>query len=76
MPSNRSAASTPPPAYQPVLVLEEQDHEERFTLPAADQLHNCLAEFAAAVRRGDTGGVEEDDRRRAVVAGTWTWSTW
>ncbi|WP_393071873.1 Gfo/Idh/MocA family protein [Streptomyces sp. LN704] len=62
-------AFTPPPAYQPVLVLEEQDHEERFTLPAADQLHNCLAEFAAAVRRGDTGGAEEADRRRAVVAG-------
>lgn len=63
-------AFTPPPAYQPVLVLEEQDHEERFTLPAADQLHNCLTEFAAAVRRGDAGGsAEEDGRRRAAVAG-------
>ncbi|MFF4402715.1 Gfo/Idh/MocA family protein [Streptomyces sp. NPDC001480] len=63
-------AFTPPPAHQPVLVLEEQDHEERFTLPAADQLHNCLADFAAAVRRGDAGGsAEEAERRRAAVAG-------
>ncbi|WP_202918559.1 Gfo/Idh/MocA family protein [Streptomyces cavernae] len=49
-------AFTPQPAHQPVLVLEEQDHEERFTLPAADQLRSCLAEFAAAVRRGEAGG--------------------
>lgn len=63
-------AFTPPPAHQPVLVLEEQDHEERFTLPAADQLHRCLAEFAAAVRRGDAGSSpEEAEKRRSAVAG-------
>ncbi|MDO0924402.1 Gfo/Idh/MocA family oxidoreductase [Streptomyces sp. TG1A-8] len=45
-------AFTPPPAHRPEVVLEEQDHEERFTLPAADQLASCLAGFADAVRRG------------------------
>lgn len=62
-------AFTPPPAHQPVLVLEEQDHEERFTLPPADQLRTCLAEFAAAVRRGGAGSsAEEAEKRRSAVA--------
>ncbi|MHB9864455.1 Gfo/Idh/MocA family protein [Streptomyces sp. YIM S03343] len=63
-------AFTPPPAFQPVLVLEEQDHEERFTLPAADQLRGCLASFAAAVRQGDArGSAAEAEARRSAVAG-------
>ncbi|MEU6540505.1 Gfo/Idh/MocA family oxidoreductase [Streptomyces sp. NPDC047000] len=63
-------AFTPPPAFQPVLVLEEQDHEERFTLPAADQLRGCLTSFAAAVRRGDAGsGAAEAAARESAVAG-------
>ncbi|MEU3984640.1 Gfo/Idh/MocA family oxidoreductase [Streptomyces sp. NPDC026672] len=60
-------AFTPPPAHQPVLVLEEQDHEERFTLPAADQLRTCLAQFAAAVRQGEAGGREAEVRADAVA---------
>ncbi|MEU2982454.1 Gfo/Idh/MocA family protein [Streptomyces hirsutus] len=50
-------AFTPPPAHQPLLVLEEQDREERLTLPAADQLMLLLEEFADAVRTG--GGSAE-----------------
>ncbi|WP_244328898.1 Gfo/Idh/MocA family protein [Streptomyces marokkonensis] len=45
-------AFTPPPTHQPLLVLEEQDREERLTLPAADQLRLLLEEFADAVHRG------------------------
>ncbi|WP_435612302.1 Gfo/Idh/MocA family protein [Streptomyces sp. bgisy159] len=45
-------AFTPPPAHQPLLILEEQDREERLTLPAADQLMLLLEEFAASVRTG------------------------
>lgn len=50
-------AFTPPPTHQPLLVLEEQDREERLTLPAADQLRLLLEEFAEAVPGGggDTG---------------------
>jgi dTDP-3,4-didehydro-2,6-dideoxy-alpha-D-glucose 3-reductase len=58
-------AFTPLPAHRPELLLEEQDHEERFTLPAADQLRLCLEDFAAAVRGG---GGTEDVRRRDAVA--------
>ncbi|MEV7427885.1 MULTISPECIES: Gfo/Idh/MocA family protein [unclassified Streptomyces] len=62
-------AFTPPAAHQPVLVLEEQDHEERFTLPASDQLRLCLADFAAAVRGGEVGDPSaEADRRRDAIA--------
>ncbi|WP_234377084.1 Gfo/Idh/MocA family protein [Streptomyces sp. TP-A0356] len=58
-------AFTPPAAHQPVLVLEEQDHEERFTLPASDQLRSCLQDFAAAVRTG-AGSVEAERRRDTI----------
>ncbi|WP_432046537.1 Gfo/Idh/MocA family protein [Streptomyces asiaticus] len=62
-------AFTPPAAHQPVLVLEEQDHEERFTLPASDQLRVCLQDFVAAVRGGEVGdGSAEADKRRDAVA--------
>ncbi|MFI2352733.1 Gfo/Idh/MocA family protein [Streptomyces sp. NPDC019443] len=45
-------AFTPPASFQPSVVLEEQDHEETFRLPPADQLARCLSSFAAAVRTG------------------------
>jgi predicted dehydrogenase len=53
-------AFTPPPAYEPVVLLEEQGHQERFTLPAADQLGCCLASFAAAVRAGGADSAREE----------------
>ncbi|MGA5704408.1 Gfo/Idh/MocA family protein [Peterkaempfera bronchialis] len=57
-------AFTPPPAYQPTLVLEEQDHVEHFTLPAADQLRRCFTDFAEAVRAGGAASAPEEIRRR------------
>lgn len=45
-------AFTPPATHQPLLVIEEQDREERLVLPAADQLALLLAEFARAGRSG------------------------
>ncbi|MGW7352574.1 Gfo/Idh/MocA family protein [Streptomyces sp. NPDC054784] len=53
---------TPPPAYQPQLVLEEQDHGERFTLPPADQLAHGIAGFARAVQTAaaTAGGASAD----------------
>lgn len=58
-------AFTPPPAHQPLLVLEEQDHEEHFHLPAFDQLQRCLREFAEVVRSG--GAAADTVRREAAV---------
>ncbi|GGX33840.1 oxidoreductase [Streptomyces malachitofuscus] len=58
-------AFTPPPAHQPLLVLEEQDREERLTLPAADQLMLLLEEFAASVL---TGGEAATGPHAASVA--------
>ncbi|XIG79614.1 gfo/Idh/MocA family oxidoreductase [Streptomyces sp. SGAir0957] len=49
-------AFTPPPTHQPTLLIEEQDREERLTLPAADQLMLLLDEFAEAIRAGVTTG--------------------
>lgn len=49
-------AFTPPPTHQPTLLIEEQDREERLTLPAADQLMLLLDEFAEAIRGGVTTG--------------------
>ncbi|MCX5443945.1 Gfo/Idh/MocA family protein [Streptomyces nigrescens] len=57
-------AFTPPAAYQPVLVLEEQDHVEKFTLPAADQLTASLAGFAAAVTAGGAAASPREARWR------------
>ncbi len=65
-----SRAFTPPPGYQPVMELEEQDHVEQFTLPAADQLRSSFTAFAAAVRKGDAAGSAEEARwRQQAVAG-------
>ncbi|AXK37837.1 gfo/Idh/MocA family oxidoreductase [Streptomyces armeniacus] len=60
-------AFTAPPTYQPVLVLEEQDHGERFTLPPSDQLAHGLAGFAAAVARAarTEGGAAADPAETA-----------
>lgn len=44
-------AFTPPPQHQPVLRIDEQDHAEEITLPAAHQFRTSLAGFAEAVRR-------------------------
>lgn len=49
-------AFTPPPGWQPVLRVEEQDHAEEHTLPAADQFRLSVAAFAAAVRAGHRAG--------------------
>jgi predicted dehydrogenase len=43
-------AFTPPASWQPVLRLEEQDHAERYVLPAEDQFAGAVASFADAVR--------------------------
>jgi NDP-hexose-3-ketoreductase len=62
-------AFTPPSTYEPVVLLAEQGHEERFTLPAADQLGTCLASFAAAVRaEGADSAQEEANWRQNSVA--------
>ncbi|MEU8877890.1 Gfo/Idh/MocA family oxidoreductase [Streptomyces javensis] len=62
-------AFTPPAAHRPVLVLEEQDHEERFTLSASDQLRSCLRSFATAVHGGDVGSRSpEADRHQEAIA--------
>jgi dTDP-3,4-didehydro-2,6-dideoxy-alpha-D-glucose 3-reductase len=55
-------AFTPPPSYQPVHVLQEQDHVESFTLPACDQLARGLSGFAEAVAAaaGTDGGAASD----------------
>jgi NDP-hexose-3-ketoreductase len=47
---------TPPPAFQPVVRIERQDHREELTLRADDQLANVVTCFARAVR---TGGAAE-----------------
>ncbi|MEU5214497.1 Gfo/Idh/MocA family oxidoreductase [Streptomyces sp. NPDC020742] len=57
-------AYTPPPAYQPVLTLEEQDHREQFVLPAADQLGRSLSDFAAAVTAGRAASAPAEIRWR------------
>jgi predicted dehydrogenase len=49
-------AFTPPAGWQPVLRLEEQDHAERYVLPADDQFAGAMASFADAVRSGRTAG--------------------
>lgn len=45
-------AFTPPPAFQPVLRIERQDHREEITLRADDQFDNVVRYFAEAVRTG------------------------
>ncbi|MDL5205924.1 Gfo/Idh/MocA family oxidoreductase [Streptomyces sp. ALI-76-A] len=61
-------AFTPPPAHQPLVVLEEQDREERLLLPAADQLQLLLEAFARQVRAGGAGAAESGVRAEAVAA--------
>jgi NDP-hexose-3-ketoreductase len=43
---------TPPPAYQPMIRIERQDHREEIVLPAADQFALIIRRFAAAVAEG------------------------
>lgn len=45
-------AFAPPPAYQPALRIERQDHREEIVLRADDQFANMIAFFVAAVRTG------------------------
>ncbi|WP_262505826.1 hypothetical protein [Streptomyces sp. TRM68367] len=61
-------AFTPPPTHEPVVLLEEQGHQERFTLPAAGQLGTCLTSFAAAVRAEGAASAREADHRHDAVA--------
>jgi NDP-hexose-3-ketoreductase len=49
-------AFTPPPAHQPVVRIERQDHREEITLRADDQFANVVASFVRAVRTG--GGAQ------------------
>ncbi|MEU5547256.1 Gfo/Idh/MocA family oxidoreductase [Streptomyces sioyaensis] len=63
-------AFTPPAGYQPVLVLEEQDHVEKFTLPAADQLSRSLAGFAAVVTAGGAAADPGEARWRQEAIAT------
>jgi dTDP-3,4-didehydro-2,6-dideoxy-alpha-D-glucose 3-reductase len=63
-------AFTPPPAYQPVVRIERQDHREEITLRADDQFANVIAFFVRAVRTGS--GVEsfsEASLRQAQLVG-------
>ncbi|MGW6295765.1 Gfo/Idh/MocA family protein [Streptomyces sp. NPDC055058] len=53
-------AFTPPPSHGPTLLIEEQDREERLTLPAADQLMLLLADVAEAIRTGAGTGPHTD----------------
>ncbi|MEV6569347.1 Gfo/Idh/MocA family protein [Streptomyces kronopolitis] len=57
-------AFTPPAGYRPEVVLEEQDHVEKFTLPAADQLDRSLTGFAAAVAAGGAAASPAETRWR------------
>ncbi|MDI5963015.1 Gfo/Idh/MocA family oxidoreductase [Streptomyces sp. SL13] len=61
-------AFTPPPAHPTTVVLEEQDHEEHFTLPASDQLRSSVAGFAAAIRSGAAADEQEAVWRQEAVA--------
>ncbi|WP_198943420.1 Gfo/Idh/MocA family protein [Actinokineospora bangkokensis] len=45
-------AFTPPATWQPVLRVEEQDHTEEHTLPAADQFALAVAAFTTAALAG------------------------
>lgn len=61
-------AFTPPPAHQPLVVLEEQDREERLQLPATDQLQLLLEAFARQVRAGGAETAESDIRAETIAA--------
>ncbi|MGM1065142.1 Gfo/Idh/MocA family protein [Saccharothrix sp. Mg75] len=60
-------AFTPPATHRPVLRIEEQDHVEEVSLPAADQFARAAVAFADAVRAARGGAVPEP---RAASAGT------
>ncbi|MFF7857513.1 Gfo/Idh/MocA family oxidoreductase [Streptomyces sp. NPDC007904] len=61
-------AFTPPPAHQPLVVVEEQDRQEHLHLPAADQLRLLLEAFAGQVRKGGARATESGVRAEAVAA--------
>ncbi|MEV5121811.1 Gfo/Idh/MocA family oxidoreductase [Streptomyces decoyicus] len=63
-------AFTPPAGHQPVLELEEQDHAEKFTLPAADQLNRSLAGFSEAVAAGGAAASPLEARWRQDAVAT------
>ncbi|MFD8546320.1 Gfo/Idh/MocA family protein [Streptomyces sp. NPDC059649] len=56
-------AFTPPPAFQPVLRLERQDHREAVTLRADDQFRNVVRHFADIVRSGAGAGDDAEASR-------------
>jgi dTDP-3,4-didehydro-2,6-dideoxy-alpha-D-glucose 3-reductase len=47
-------AFTPPPTWQPMLRITEQDHAEELTLPADHQFERSVGAFAEAVLAGRT----------------------
>ncbi|HEX4247712.1 MAG TPA: Gfo/Idh/MocA family oxidoreductase [Pseudonocardia sp.] len=63
-------AFSPPPAYQPVLRIDEQDHAEEIVLPAANQFARSAAAFVAAIRRAGAGGPANDPAERAATLRT------
>ncbi|MCX2731043.1 Gfo/Idh/MocA family oxidoreductase [Saccharopolyspora sp. NFXS83] len=52
-------AFTPPPEHRPAIVVEEQDHDERFFLPPAHQFRLSVSSFADAALRGAVASEEE-----------------
>ncbi|MET9862298.1 Gfo/Idh/MocA family oxidoreductase [Streptomyces smyrnaeus] len=60
-------AFTPPPAHQPVLRVERQDHREEITLRADDQFANVVRYFARVVRTPRSGKGPDDDAARASL---------
>ncbi|ASO20664.1 NDP-hexose-3-ketoreductase [Actinoalloteichus hoggarensis] len=61
-------AFTPTADWRPGVRIEEQDHVEESTFPAADQLDAGIASFAAAVRSGRGADVESREWDEAAVA--------
>jgi dTDP-3,4-didehydro-2,6-dideoxy-alpha-D-glucose 3-reductase len=61
-------AFAPPPTWQPVLRLEEQDHAERHVLAPDDQFARAVESFAAAAGAGRTALDPEEaaEGRRSV----------
>ncbi|MFD7052739.1 Gfo/Idh/MocA family protein [Streptomyces mirabilis] len=64
-------AFTPPPAFQPVVRVDRQDHREEITLRADDQFANVVRYFAEAVRvgAGDVDNAASASLRQAQLVG-------
>jgi NDP-hexose-3-ketoreductase len=59
---------TPPATYQPVLVVERQNHREERVLPPDDQFANVLGSFARAVLHSeDVSAAQESSLQQALL---------